>query len=242
MEYGTTAGYTTIVEPLPEVRSGADRLAAMTGIDVLDSLDALAELATAVVPSCVAVSLTVVVDGDAFTLTCTSGAAAVLDAAQYLDGGPCVDTARTGVQQSVPDVLDERRWAIYGRAAAVMGIRSSLSLPTGTADGQLRGAVNLYATEPDAFRDCAALLAAALQVPAEYLVTNADLSFMTRDFARELPARLEAKERVDQAVGMLMAVHGWNHEESRSRLRAAAVRAGAPVDQVAQAILTIYRR
>jgi hypothetical protein len=240
-ERRSSAGYTTAVEPLPEVRVGADRLAAVTGVDVLDTLDALAELATAIVPSCVAVSLTVMVDGDAFTLTCTAADGAVLDATQYLDGGPCVDTARTGDQRSVPDVLDESRWQTYGRAAAVLGIRSSLSLPTGSADGQMPGAVNLYATDPDAFRDCGVLLAAALQVPAEHLVTNADLSFMTRDFARELPNQLTTKERVDQAVGMLMAVHGWKADESRGRLHTAAARAGTPLDKVAELILTIYR-
>jgi len=46
------------VQPLPEVRAAAERLGALTGSDVLDSLDALAELAAAVVPSCVGVSLT----------------------------------------------------------------------------------------------------------------------------------------------------------------------------------------
>lgn len=234
-------GIRLLVEPLPEVRAGADRLAAMTGIEVLTSLDALAQLATAIVPSCVAVSLTVVVGGEAFTVTCTAPVAATLDAVQYLDGGPCVDTARTGGERSVPDVLDEQRWQAYGRAAAGLGIRSSLSLPIGSGDGQTPGAINLYATEPDAFTGRGALLAAALHVPAEHLVANADLDFMTRDFARELPARLEAKERVDNAVGMLMALHGWDAEGSRSRLGQAAARAGTSVDQVADVVLAIYR-
>lgn len=219
---------------------GAERLAAMTGLDVLDSLDALAELAAAIVPSCVAVSLTVLVDGEAFTVTCTTEDAAALDATQYLDGGPCVDAARTGERVAVHDVLDERRWQTYGPAAARLGIRSSLSLPIGTADGQTPGAINLYATEPDAFHDRGALFAAALHVPAEHLTANADLTFMTEDLARELPARLESKNRVDRAVRLLMRLHGWDATDSRTRLRTAAARAGTPVDRLADLLLTIH--
>lgn len=73
------------MQPLPEVRAAAERLGALTGSDVLDSLDALA---AAVVPSCVGVSLTIIMDGDPFTLTCTPVGWAALDAIQYIAGGP----------------------------------------------------------------------------------------------------------------------------------------------------------
>lgn len=229
------------MQPLPEVRAAADRLGAVTGADVLEHLDALAELALAVVPSCVGVSLTVIVDGDPFTVTCTPVEWAALDAIQYLDGGPCVDTASTREETSVPDVLDERRWQAYGRAAAGLGIRSSLSLPIGRdGGGQTPGAINLYATDPEAFRGTAALLAAAVQVPADQVVSNADLSFMTRDLARELPARLDAKEALDSAVEVLVEAHGWPADEARRRLRTAAAQAGTPVDAVADLVVTLY--
>lgn len=228
------------MEPLPEVRVAAARLAALTGTDLLDTLDALAELVLAVVPSCVGVSLTVMVDGEPFTLTSTSEDGALLDAVQYLGGGPCSDTAGTGTQLSVPDVLDEDRWQDYGKAAGVCGIRSSLSLPIAANSGNTPGAINLYASEPDAFKGNEVLLAGALEVPVEHLVSNADLSFMTRDFARQLPERLQAKEQVDVAVGLLVGMHGWEPDEARSRLRAAAARAGVAVDKVADLVLALH--
>lgn len=210
-------------------------------MDVLDNLDALAELAAAVVPSCVGVSLTVVVDGDPFTLTCTPAGWATLDAIQYLEGGPCVSSSSTRETTSVPDVFDERRWQVYGRAAGGLGIRSSLSLPIGRDDGgQTPGAINLYATDPDAFAGTATLLAAALQVPADHLVTNADLSFTTRDRARDLPELLDAKEALDDAVEVLTLMHGWDAVDARRRLRTAAARAGAPVGTVADLVLALY--
>jgi GAF domain-containing protein len=229
------------MEPLPEVRAAAEQLASLTGIDVLESIEAVAEVATAVVPSCVAVSLTIVIDGHPFTVTSTSEDGAVLDAAQYLDGGPCVETTETGSQVSVPDVLDERRWQTYDRAAAELGIRSSLSLPIWGADGQTPGAINLYASEPDAFLDNAGVLAVAFRVPVEQLVANADLSFMTKRFAEELPDRLDAKERIDTVVGVLMGLHGWTADGTRSRLRNAAARAGAAEEKVADLLLSIYQ-
>src|SRR4051794_40550422 len=78
------------MEPVPEVESAAERLASLTGGgDLLASLRAISELATVLVPSCVGVSLTVVVDGEAYTMTATSPQMAALDAVQYLGGGPC---------------------------------------------------------------------------------------------------------------------------------------------------------
>jgi hypothetical protein len=223
------------------VRLAADRLDAITGTDALEDLAALAELAVAVVPSCVGVSLTVVVDGDPFTLTSTPVGCRALDAIQYVAGGPCVDTASTHEETSVEDVLDEGRWQTYGRAAAGLGIRSSLSLPIGgEAAERTPGAVNLYASDPDAFRHTAVLLAAALQVPADHLVTNADLSFMTKDLAHEVLARLDARESLDCAVEVLTGLHGWTAEEARRRLRSAAARAGTPVDEVSDLVVTLY--
>jgi GAF domain len=229
------------MEPSPEVRAGAERLAALSGIDVLDSIDAVAGVAVSIVPSCLGVSLTVVLDGRPFTVTSTSQKAAALDATQYLDGGPCVETAMTGATVSVPDVLSEDRWQTYGPAAAGLGVRSSLSLPMSDAEGQTSAAVNLYASEPDAFHDSAAILAAAFDVPAERLVANADLGFITRRFARELPDRIEAGARVDIAVGLLMAGHGWDATESRDRLRTAAARAGTTEDRVAELLLSLHQ-
>jgi alkylhydroperoxidase/carboxymuconolactone decarboxylase family protein YurZ len=228
------------MEPVPEVRDAARRLSELTGIDVLADLNAMAGLSVALVPSCVGVSVTVVVDGEAFTLTSTTGRAATLDAVQYLDDGPCIETTRTGGISAVPDVLDEQRWQFYASAAAAAGVRSSLSIPTRGPEGTTAGAVNVYASDPDAFRDVAAVFAAALQVPVERLVTNADLSFRTREYARDFPARLAAKEREDVAVGMLAALHGWNGEPARTRLRDAATRAGVTVEQVAEVITAVH--
>lgn len=225
------------MEPLPEVVVGVDRLAAVTGdTSLLDALRDLGDLAVSLVPSCVAVSLTVVVDDEPVTLTATSTELAVLDAAQYLEGGPCVEATEQDRRVSVVDVLDEERWQLYQRAAAARGVRSSLSMPLAGRAASPGGAVNLYASDPHAFTGHEDAVAAAFAVPVEALVADADLSFATRDLARRLPDLLEERASVDRAVGLLMGRHGWGAEEARERLRAAAGKAGVAIGEVAAVV------
>ena len=229
------------MQPLPEVRAAADQLNAATeGLDLLHGLGVLADVATFLVPSIVGVSLTIVIDGDPLTVTATSDAMGVLDAAQYLDGGPCLQAA--GPEREVVDVgdvLDEQRWQLYRQAASAQGVRASLSLPLGGAGGRTPGAINLYASDPGAFRGKERLLAEAFQTPADEFVTNADLSFMTRDAARRLPEDLRTKAQLDRAAGVLGGLLGWPLDEARERLRSAAGRARTPIDQVADLIVAL---
>jgi GAF domain-containing protein len=229
------------MEPIPEVRDAAIRLAALADetLDLVQRLEAVSALALTLLPSCVGVSLTVVVDGDPFTVTATSSDTATLDAIQYLGGGPCLDAAATQQPLLVEDVLDEPRWQLYSQAAAAIGVRSSMSLPIPAVGGTAAGALNLYASDPDAFHGVQAQLAALFGVHVSQLVENADLSFMTREFARELPQRLDDHERVNQAIGVLMSLHEWDAEHARERIRFAASRAGIGPADVAKIVLIV---
>ena len=180
------------------------------------------------------------VGGDPFTVTATSEDATALDATQYLGGGPCTDAARSSTETVVvDDVLDEQRWLLYAQAAAASGVRSSLSLPLRGSGETAFGALNLYASEPEAFRGKEAQVAALFGARVNELVMNADLSFMTREFARELPQRLEEHEQVNQAVGVLMGLHGWAEAEARERLDYAAGHAHTSRANVARMIMVL---
>jgi GAF domain-containing protein len=179
------------------------------------------------------------VDGDPFTVTATPSDVARLDAVQYLDDGPCVDAAASHAPVVVDDVLDEPRWQLYSQAAAATGVRASMSLPLPAAGDTPAAALNLYAADPHAFHGVQAQLAALFGVHVDQLVTNADLSFMTREFARELPQRLEDHEQLDQAVGVLMSLRGGGADEVRERIRYAADAAHVPVTDVARIIMVL---
>ncbi|MDQ1621359.1 MAG: hypothetical protein QOE19_3928 [Actinomycetota bacterium] len=235
------AGTCPAVEPIPEVRGQLDRLSALLGegTDVRAYLHSVAQVAQALVPSCVGVSITIMVDKDPYTVTATTPATAELDAVQNVDGGPCLDALDRGREISVPDLLDEQRWQLFGQAAAARGVRATLSFPIRDIDDVVAGGVNMYASDPNAFAGNLRLIEVGLAADLSEVVTNADLSFLTRDDARQLPQRLDAKEKIDTAVGMLMELRGWSADAARTRLTKAAQLADVPKDKVADVLAAL---
>ena len=75
------------------------------------------------------------------------------------------------------------------------------------------GALNVYATEPGAFNAREEIFAAVFGAQVSELVKNADLTSQTREWARQLPDRVSARRKVETAVGVLMALHGWPADE-----------------------------
>lgn len=82
-----------------------------------------------IVPEIVGVSLSLLSDNLTFTMTASSDSAAELDGVQYLAGGPCEGTLRTGVAHGYQagDVIDEERWRVFARATSTAGVESTLS-------------------------------------------------------------------------------------------------------------------
>jgi GAF domain-containing protein len=182
-------------------------------------------------------------DGITFTLAATDDEIAGLDAIQYLDGGPCVDSAHQGgvVATDRGGVLSEDTWHMYARATAAAGVASSLTLPI-YYRGQVVGTVNLYAHAPDAFDGQHERLADALDASAEGAITNADLSFATRLAAAGASARLADQGDVDVALGILAARHGISIPAATDRLREGAARAGITEGQAARVVMSTLHR
>ena len=230
------------MEPLPEVWTAAEELALLfqEPSDLPGQLIAVSDVARGLVPSTVGVSVSVFLDEETFTVTATAPDAAVVDAGQYLDGeGPCLEAIEAGQEVHVQDVLDEQRWQLYRHSSMTVGIRSSLSLPLRDDQDQITGALNLYAAEPNAFHGVEGMFAAIFGAHVGEAVNNADLTFQTREWARQLPDRLSARRKMDTAVGVLMALRGWPAEEARTKLREAAERAGIEVELVAEVVMEL---
>lgn len=227
------------MEPIPESADALRKLAPDgDGEDLRAVLASAVAAAAVVIPGCVGVSVTLYHDGTPFTLTCAPPEAAEVDAAQYLGGGPCVATADEGGENYLPDIelLDEDLWQEYAAVASLHGIRSSLSLPI-ERDGTVRGAVNFYSAEPDAFTGRDEALARLFGIRVEEAVRNADLSFHTLHQARQLPRTLDDRATVAQAVGVHMARHGTDADTARTQLCEAAALAGIPLMQLAEAVI-----
>jgi GAF domain-containing protein len=226
------------VEPLPETRAALSQLSGLVDADLTADLASLTEQARAVVPELVGVSVAVLREGLTFTFVSTDHDIAVLDAVQYLDGGPCVKAAKENreVTSEGADVLDEEAWVMFARARAVAGIRATLSMPI-TEDDRVVGSVNLYADGEHAFDGHGEALADIFGAWAGGAVTNADLDFATRQQAVKAPVTLQTNARIANAVGVIIAIQGVTAAEGRNRLEAAAVLAGVPVVTIAEAIL-----
>jgi len=226
------------VEPLRETRAVLSELSALGDADLVADLASVTEQARSLVPELVGVSLAALREGLTFTFVATTEEIAVLDAVQYLDGGPCVQAATQNREVSIDDTdaLNEDAWLMFARAGAVAGIRATLSLPI-TENGKVVGGVNLYANQEHAFDGQHEAVAGIFGAWAGGAVANADLSFTTRQQARKAPATLKANARIDNAVGVIIAIHGVSAAEAQRRLESAAILAGVTPVSIAEAIL-----
>jgi GAF domain-containing protein len=225
------------VEPVPGTREALKDLMSAGDIELAAALLEMGRLAQEIVPECVGLSLGQNDDGIVFTLVASSLDVAAIDAAQYLDGGPCLVASTEGktLDADPDDPLDEERWAMYARASAAAGVASSLSLPL-MHRGRAVGGVNLYASTPDAFDGHHEELAAALDASAKDAVTNADLSFRTRLEAARAPALLADNHDIDVAISLISESQGVDAVTAHERLSTAAARAGITEAQAARAV------
>jgi transcriptional regulator with GAF, ATPase, and Fis domain len=231
------------VEPIPETARAIGDFSPF----VNENEDLLAELAEKagrvqdLVPRCTGVSVTSALDEATFTLVATAQEIALLDAIQYVAGGPCVDAVKAEQVMAFEraDLLDEQAWRLFADATAAAAVASTLTLPI-LEGGRVVGSVNLYASTPDAFDGHHEPIARIFDAWAPGAVTNADLSFTTRRLAETAPEALQDDVDLTIASGVIAAREDTTIEVAREQLREAAQRAGV-TDQLAHTILDLQR-
>jgi GAF domain-containing protein len=214
-------------------------------LDPEELLDRLGRATSRIVPEIVGLSLGLVREQLTFTLVASDGEIAVLDASQYLDGGPCVEVAQGHADVIAfpgDDPLDEERWRLFSQATSARGVASTLSLPLLHEDGRLVGGVNMYASTVQAFVGRIEQLAILVGAAPTTAVSNADLSFSTRVEAAAAPQRMRDRAIIETAVGWIAGVKGIDVEAAAHELTVAAARAGIRVAQVARVLVSIYTR
>jgi transcriptional regulator with GAF, ATPase, and Fis domain len=231
------------VEPIPETVEAIEDYGpfAIEDEDLLLELEAAAALVQALVPQCVGLSISSNTDEVTFTLVATDTEAAVLDALQYLDGGPCLDAVDAGQVLAFDQAgLDEQAWQLFSRASAAANVTSTLSLPLLEA-GRVVGVVNLYASTPDAFDGHHDAVAEIFDAWAAGAVSNADLSFQTRRTAEDAPEILRRDVELHVAYAALAHHSGVDFDTARALLRQAAQRAGVTEVQLARSLIALQR-
>jgi hypothetical protein len=230
------------MEPIPETRAALEEYLELDDSDLGRTLAEMAAATSRIVPECIGLSLTLMREDLTFTLVASDEQMAVIDAAQYLDGGPCVrDDADPAVREvTVDEALDEGQWTLFARTSAARGVASSLSLALVEQDAVV-GGINLYAATPDAFAGHHDQLADALGASARSAVADADLSFVTRRTAEQAPTLMRDSRDVEIAVGLLAARYGESIKEAQERLRSAADRATVPMATVARVLVALHQ-
>jgi GAF domain-containing protein len=177
----------------------------LSDTDLNGVLQTIAGLAKRTIPGASEVSVTLIHGKGAYTAAFTGDLALNLDESQYEAGhGPCLDASAATATMSVPEMTRETRWPQWTARARDLGVNSSLSIGLPVQD-TVTGALNIYATKPDAFDDDAIVLGQTFAGYAAVALANAHLYDTTASLAQQMQAAMDSRAVIEQAKGIIMA-------------------------------------
>src|SRR5215213_8143298 len=162
-----------------------------------ESLDAnlhqVAALAVRQIAGADFAGITLLRRGKPTTAVFTDPTSPEIDSAQYETGsGPCLDAFRDGVSYAITDTHDETRWPEFAAVAAQHGIRSTLSMPLTVGDNSL-GALNMYASQVDAFSDDDRDATKLFATQAAAVLANAQAYWAAHELSAQLQEALASR-------------------------------------------------
>ncbi|PSL55950.1 GAF domain-containing protein [Saccharothrix carnea] len=182
--------------------------------DLAVILDRICKQVSQAIPGADMVSVTLLSGEGPVTRAATRQEALDLDLAQYrADEGPCLHAARTGQVVHAMAVEVPRRWPGFDAEAAGSGVTGYLSAPLCVDEG-IPGSLNLYGARTDGFRALDAALLELYTTAAEAALRNARRYLRARGQAAQLRQALTSRAVIDQAKGIVMAVHRVPAEEA----------------------------
>lgn len=150
-----------------------------------------------------------------------------IDKHQYATGeGPCLSAARDHEPVvRVPDLSTDDRWPEFAAAAVHLGVRSMLTFQLYT-NADTIGALNLYATQPNAFTDESVHTGALL-------ATHAAVAAAAATESGHMYIALQSGDVIGQAKGILMERFRITAEQAFDLLIAAAQNSHRKLNEVA---------
>jgi hypothetical protein len=182
-----------IAEAMSEVAA-----ALRTPIDLDETLELITRSAADTIPGIVEASISITTrTGEIQTLAPTGPVVTRADHLQYeLGEGPCLDAALEEPVVAVNDLAADPRWPDFGPKAAALGFGSQVAFQF-RAEPHVRGALNLYAREPNEIdRD-------AIELGSMFAGQIA----VAMGWARQdqtMTAALATRNLIGQAVGIVM--------------------------------------
>ncbi|GAA3458608.1 GAF and ANTAR domain-containing protein [Saccharothrix longispora] len=180
-------------------------------------LDRICREVPRAVPDADAVSVTLPGERGPETGAATDRLALELDLAQYRAGeGPCLEAARTGRVQRVIAAEVPGRWPAFGAEAGQSGVTGFLSVPLRTDEDRL-GSLNLYGAR-SGFGKLDVALAEVCTTAVEAALRNARHYLRARGQVDQVRRALTSRAVIDQAKGIVMAVHRIGADEAFAML------------------------
>ena len=187
--------------------------------ELLSVLQRVVGIAHDVVAGADSTGVTIDLGGRTFTAVHTDHRTLRVDSEQYDAGeGPCLHAARTRSIVLVDAVDAVDTWPRFSSAAAEEGIRSFLAAPLFTPEHTL-GSLNLYGRSQSAFDDIDAEILDLLTTAVSRAIGDFARFKSERDVAESIQRALEHRAPIEQAKGMLMAIHGIDADEAFDLLR-----------------------
>jgi transcriptional regulator with GAF, ATPase, and Fis domain len=207
--------------------------------DFTEFLNELSRYAVETVAPAMACGLTMQRDSKFVTVASSDDFARCLDEVQYShDKGPCLTALRTATTVIVTDLATDDRWSEdYQADAFAHGLAASISVPL-DAGAELRGALNLYATQPHVFDTTAQHQAESLAEEASRALRLALRLSDQIQLTRNLETAMASRSVIDQTLGIIMAQNRCTADEAFTILRRASNHRNIKLRDLAQEITT----
>jgi GAF domain-containing protein len=164
---------------------------------------------------------------------------------EQAQAGPCIDAFRSGRPVLVADLTElteaTRRWPQLREAALRRGIIAVAGIPL-HLNGVGLGAVDLYDVRRHDWTPDEAGTAALIAALAAGYVANASHLDQARHTAQQLQEALDSRVVIEQAKGVLAGERGISVDEAFEVLRKHARSNGAPLRDVARAVVHLGLR
>ena len=206
--------------------------------DLLTLLQRVVEIAHDAIDGADSTSLTIDLGGRTYTAVHTDDRTLRVDSEQYDAGdGPCLEASRTGTVVLVNADDPEDRWPRFTAAAREEEILSFLAAPLITGEQSL-GSFNLYGRARSAFDTLDADVLELLTTTVSRTLGDFARFRSARDVADSIQRALQTRAPIEQAKGILMALHGVDADEAFDLLRRESQATNTRLHTVATELVT----
>lgn len=201
--------------------------------DLLTLLQHVCEIAHDAVDGADSTGVTIDLGGRVYTAVHTDQRTLRVDTEQYDAGqGPCLDASRTRTIVLVDSDDAAANWPRFAAAARDEGILSFLAAPLFT-DDQTLGSLNLYGRSRSAFDNFDAEILGMLTTAVSRAIGDFSRFRSARDVADSIQRALQTRAPIEQAKGMLMAIHQIDADQAFDLLRRKSQEMNVPLRAIA---------